>query len=174
MNFLQAPLKSTFDIATSELDPPFAVIDLDAFDHNASDLLRRASGVPLRLASKSLRVRALQDRALAAGFVGTLCFTLPEALWLAENGSDDLVVGYPTVDRKALRALAHDPVAYRDVYLSWLKHRHVVVLDMDRQLTAAESVYVVDAIAGELAPAKDEVEKAMRIVESAGHEDPPS
>ena len=83
------------------------MIDLDAFDHNASDLLRRAHGVPFRLASKSLRVRALQDRALAGGFVGTLCFTLPEALWLAEFGSDDLVVAYPTVDRKALRELAH-------------------------------------------------------------------
>ncbi|WP_245602662.1 amino acid deaminase/aldolase [Solirubrobacter soli] len=113
MNLIQTPFKSTFDIATSELDPPFAVIDLDAFDHNASDLLRRASGVPLRLASKSLRVRALQDRALAAGFAGTLCFTLPEALWLAENGSDDLVVGYPTVDRKALRALAHSDARER-------------------------------------------------------------
>ena len=107
MNLILTPSKSTFDIATSELDPPFAVIVLDAFDHNASDLLRRARGVPLRLASKSLRVRALQDRALAAGFTGTLCFTLPEALWLAENGSDDLVVAYPTVDRKALRELAH-------------------------------------------------------------------
>src|SRR3954471_6786897 len=96
-------------MATSELDPPFALIDLDAFDHNASDLLRRAGGVPLRLASKSLRVRALQERALAAGFAGTLCFTLPEALWLAENGSDDLVVAYPTVDRKALRELARSP-----------------------------------------------------------------
>ena len=107
MNFLQTPSQSTFDIATSELEPPFAVIDLDAFDHNASDLLRRAGGVPLRLASKSLRVRALQARAAAAGFAGTLCFTLPEALWLAENGSDDLVVAYPTVDRKALRELTH-------------------------------------------------------------------
>jgi len=49
------------------LDPPFAVVDLDAFDANLTDLLRRARGVPLRLASKSLRVRALQDRALAGG-----------------------------------------------------------------------------------------------------------
>ena len=95
------------DIATSALDPPFAVVDLDAFDSNAADLLRRARGVPLRLASKSLRVRALQERASAAGFVGTLCFTLPEALWLASNGWDDLVVAYPTVDRGALRELAH-------------------------------------------------------------------
>lgn len=92
--------------ATFGLDAPFAVIDLDAFDANATDLMRRARGVPLRLASKSLRVRTLQARALKAGFEGVLCFTLPEALWLASIGWDDLVVGYPTVDRSALRELA--------------------------------------------------------------------
>jgi len=107
VNFLQSPSQSTLDITTSALDAPFAVVDLDAFEANAADLLRRARGVPLRLASKSLRVRALQERASAAGFVGTLCFTLPEALWLASNGWDDLVVAYPTVDRGALRELAH-------------------------------------------------------------------
>jgi len=109
VNFLQAPLQSRFEIATQSLDPPFAVIDLDAFDANASDLLRRAHGVPLRLASKSVRVRALRDRALAAGFTGTLCFTLPEALWLAGFGATDLVVAYPCVDRTALCHLAHTP-----------------------------------------------------------------
>jgi D-serine deaminase-like pyridoxal phosphate-dependent protein len=91
--------------ATLGLEPPFAAIDLDAFDCNATDLMRRACGVPLRLASKSLRVRALQERAMDAGFRGTLCFTLPEALWLAALGWDDLVVGYPTVNRAALREL---------------------------------------------------------------------
>lgn len=107
MNFLQTALISRFDIATEALDPPFAAVDLDAFEANAADLLRRAHGVPLRLASKSVRVRALQERALAGGFTGTLCFTLPEALWLASSGWDDLVVAYPTVDRGALRELAH-------------------------------------------------------------------
>src|SRR4051794_12391114 len=68
--------------------------------------MRRAAGVPLRLASKSLRVRTLQERALSGGFRGTLCFTLPEALWLAGLGADDLVVAYPTVNRGALRKLA--------------------------------------------------------------------
>src|SRR3954451_10016258 len=101
------------DGATEGLDPPFAVIDLDAFDANCADLLRRAGGVPLRLASKSLRVRTLQDRALARGFRGTLCFTLPEALWLAELGGDDLVVAYPTVDRRALRELVSGPARER-------------------------------------------------------------
>src|SRR5215207_6956582 len=47
------------DAATHALDPPFAVVDLDAFDANARDLLRRAGGKRLRLASKSVRVRAL-------------------------------------------------------------------------------------------------------------------
>jgi D-serine deaminase-like pyridoxal phosphate-dependent protein len=91
--------------ATSALEPPFMVVDLDAFDANAKDLVRRGGGVPLRLASKSLRVRVLEQRALEAGFRGVLCFTLPEALWLASLGWDDLVVGYPTVDRAALRQL---------------------------------------------------------------------
>ncbi|MDA0139195.1 amino acid deaminase/aldolase [Solirubrobacter sp. CPCC 204708] len=95
------------------MDAPFAVIDLDAFDFNAADLKRRARGVPLRLASKSLRVRALQERALNAGFAGVLAFTLPEALWLASHGWDDLVVGYPTVDRAALRELVRGPARER-------------------------------------------------------------
>ena len=71
------------DAATADLDPPFAVVDLDAFDANAADLVRRAGGTPVRLASKSVRCRALVDRALGAGLRGILAFTLPEALWLA-------------------------------------------------------------------------------------------
>lgn len=95
------------DRATAELDPPFAVVDLDALRANARDLLRRAGGRPIRLASKSIRCRPLLERTLSSdpGFRGTLAFTLPEALWLADHGLRDLVVAYPTVDRGALRAL---------------------------------------------------------------------
>jgi len=93
--------------ATAELQAPFAVIDLDALWANAEDLERRAAGKPIRLASKSLRCRALQERVLARdGFRGTLAFTLTEALWLARHGVEDLLVAYPTVDRSALKALA--------------------------------------------------------------------
>src|SRR4051812_18543423 len=99
------------DRATAALEPPFAVVDLDAFDHNAADLLRRAAGTPVRLATKSVRARALLGRALRAGFRGQLCFTLPEALWLAGLGAADLVVAYPTADRTALGALADGPHA---------------------------------------------------------------
>ena len=93
--------------ATAELEAPFALVDLDALWANADDLVRRAGSKPIRLASKSVRCRALQERVLARpGFAGTLAFTLPEALWLAGHDTQDLVVAYPTADRRALVALA--------------------------------------------------------------------
>ena len=85
------------------LPTPVFVVDLDAFDANAADLVRRAGGKPIRVASKSLRVPALIERALAhAGMRGVLAYTLREALWLAGGQhpvSTDVVVGYPTADR---------------------------------------------------------------------------
>jgi D-serine deaminase-like pyridoxal phosphate-dependent protein len=92
--------------ATAGLQAPFALVDLDAMWANAEDLLRRAAPKPIRLASKSLRCRALQERVLALdGFQGTLAFTLPEALWLASHGAENLLVAYPTADTAALREL---------------------------------------------------------------------
>jgi D-serine deaminase-like pyridoxal phosphate-dependent protein len=93
--------------ATASLGAPFAVVDLDAFWRNAADMERRAAGKPIRLASKSVRCRELQRRVLERpGFQGTLAFTLPEALWLAEHGFQDIVVAYPSADSNALGALA--------------------------------------------------------------------
>ncbi|HKT57412.1 MAG TPA: alanine racemase [Microbacterium sp.] len=97
---------------------PIATIDLAALRFNALDMAVRAGGVPIRLASKSVRVREVIDAALALpGFAGILAFTLPEALWLAEHGHDDIVLGYPTADRAAIRRLATDPVAASRVTL---------------------------------------------------------
>src|SRR3954453_15715626 len=107
--------QARLDRATADLDPPFAVVDLDAFDANAADLLRRAGGKPIRVASKSVRSRAILRRVLARpGFPGILAYTLREALWLAGGDdpvSTDVVVGYPTADRAALRRLATDGTA---------------------------------------------------------------
>src|SRR5919204_3271442 len=94
--------------ATAGIEAPFALVDLDAFWSNAEDMLRRAAGKPIRVASKSVRCRRLLEFILARdpGFRGLLNYTLPETLWLAEGGLDDLVVAYPTADRLAIAALA--------------------------------------------------------------------
>ncbi|MGF2948654.1 type III PLP-dependent enzyme domain-containing protein [Microbacterium alcoholitolerans] len=94
--------------ATAHLPAPLAVIERDALRHNAMDLLVRSGGIPIRVATKSVRVRAVLDAVLAIpGYRGILAFTLAEALWLAED-HDDIVLGYPTVDRAGLTALLAD------------------------------------------------------------------
>jgi D-serine deaminase-like pyridoxal phosphate-dependent protein len=105
------------DVATRDLDPPFAVVDLDALRANAADLTRRAAGKPIRVASKSVRCRSILHTVLARpGFEGILAYTLAEALWLADE-FDDVVIAYPTVERAALRQLAADPQAAARVTL---------------------------------------------------------
>lgn len=98
--------------ATAQLTPPYGVLDHDALLANAADLTRRAKGKPIRLASKSVRSRQVMRQVLALpGFSGVLAFTLPEALWLADGDhpiSEDIVVGYPSVDADALARLATD------------------------------------------------------------------
>lgn len=94
--------------AVSGASGPVASIDLDALRFNAMDLVVRSAGVPIRVASKSIRVREVLDATLAIpGFRGILAFTLPEALWLARE-HDDIVLGYPSVDRAALEHLVRD------------------------------------------------------------------
>lgn len=87
---------------------PFAFVDLDAVWSNAADMLRRANGKPIRIASKSVRCLPLLRRLLELdrGFQGVLTFTLAETLWLWEQGVRDLVLGYPTTDSASLTRLA--------------------------------------------------------------------
>ena len=127
------------DDATADLDPPLAVLDLDALDANAADLARRAAGKPIRVASKSVRNRGVLRRVLARpGFAGVLAYTLPEALWLSggeDPVSTDVVVGYPTADRSALRRLAADGAAAARVTL---------MVDSVDQLDLVDSVVPAD------------------------------
>ncbi|RWZ82052.1 alanine racemase [Glutamicibacter sp. HZAU] len=97
---------------------PVALLDLDAFDSNVIALRERAGGVPIRIASKSLRVRKALERALdEPGFRGVLCFTLAEALWLASHGLKDLVVAYPQTDAEAISRWAASEQACEAVTL---------------------------------------------------------
>jgi D-serine deaminase-like pyridoxal phosphate-dependent protein len=92
----------------AEVEAPFAFVDLDAMWANADDMLHRAGDKPIRIASKSVRCRALLERILGRDerFRGLLTFTLPETLWLADQGFDDMVLAYPTADAEALSRLA--------------------------------------------------------------------
>jgi D-serine deaminase-like pyridoxal phosphate-dependent protein len=147
-------LWSRLDAAVAGLpDPPptpIAVVDLDAFDANADDLVRRAGGKPVRVASKSLRVPALLERALAHdGFSGVLGYTLAEALWLHETGiSDDIVVAYPTVDVASLHRLTSSPSAAAAITLMVDDPAHLEVVDSTRSSRAVPVRVALDVDAG--------------------------
>ncbi|MFE4602754.1 amino acid deaminase/aldolase [Kitasatospora indigofera] len=101
--------RARYDRATAHLDAPVAIVDLAAFDANADDLVRRAAGKPVRVASKSVRCRALLERVLARdGFAGVMSFTLEESLWLARAGFDDILLAYPSADRAGYAELTAD------------------------------------------------------------------
>ncbi|OKK15271.1 alanine racemase [Streptomyces sp. CB00455] len=105
-----AAARARYDRATGHLDAPLALVDLDAFDANADDLVRRAAGKPVRVASKSVRCRALLERVLARpGFAGIMSYTLAESLWLARSGFQDVLLAYPSADRAGFAELAGDP-----------------------------------------------------------------
>ena len=132
------------------LPTPVFVVDLDAFDANADDLVRRAHGKPIRVASKSLRVPALIERALAHdGMSGVLAYSLREALWLHDQGiSDDVVVAYPTVDRAALAELVASPSAAAAITLMVDDVAHLDVVDSVRFSPVVPVRIAIDVDAG--------------------------
>jgi D-serine deaminase-like pyridoxal phosphate-dependent protein len=123
-----------YEAIFAEVGAPFAFVDLDALWANAGEMLARALGKPVRVASKSLRCRALLERLLGdEGFEGLMTFTLPETLWLAERGFENLLLAYPTADTGALGELALRSVANPE-------SAPIVMVDCVAQLDAIESV----------------------------------
>ncbi len=95
--------------ATSAAGAPLAIIDEPALWANADDLTQRAGGVPIRVASKSVRVRSIVERTVArAGFAGVMSYSLEESVWLADLGVDDLLLAYPTASASGVTALVAD------------------------------------------------------------------
>jgi D-serine deaminase-like pyridoxal phosphate-dependent protein len=124
----------------AEVEAPFAFVDLDAMWANADALLERAGRKSIRVATKSIRCRALIEEILGrdARFAGLMTYTLPETLWLAEHGHEDLLLAYPTADHGALRELAlrsaGDP-----------GRAPVIMIDCVAHLEAIEAVLGADA-----------------------------
>jgi D-serine deaminase-like pyridoxal phosphate-dependent protein len=87
---------------------PFAYVDLDLLDANMRMVRARANGKRIRVASKSVRSVAILRRILDADaqFQGLMCFTAREAAFLAHQGFDDLLIGYPTIHEDDLAEVA--------------------------------------------------------------------
>ncbi|HET8840101.1 MAG TPA: amino acid deaminase/aldolase [Ktedonobacteraceae bacterium] len=87
---------------------PFAYLDLDLFEENIRSIAGATGGKSIRVASKSLRCVAALRRVLEADscFQGIMCFTAREAVYLAQQGFTDLLIGYPTWNDKDIAQVA--------------------------------------------------------------------
>jgi|GEM_PF-6484428 len=89
---------------------PLAFVDLDAFDANIAYVAatQKTSGKTVRVASKSIRSIDLLRRVFDIGgpaYQGILAFTVEEAAFLVENGFDDIIVAYPSVQPSDLELM---------------------------------------------------------------------
>lgn len=129
------PTHAEYEAVFDEVEAPFAFVDFNAMWANAEQMLGRAGEKPIRVASKSLRCRALLERILARDerFRGLMTFTLAETLWLAEQGFEDLLLAYPTADTGGLGELALRSAANRG-------GAPIVMVDCTAHLDAIEAV----------------------------------
>ncbi len=125
-----APLSST---------GPLGVLNLDALRTNVAALRERACGLPIRVASKSIRcVEALRWVLDQDGYRGVLGFSAAEAISLVRAGFRDVVVAYPSVDRFALQTLLQDAQLLQEITLMVDSTAHLDLLaSLQRETTQA-------------------------------------
>lgn len=98
---------------------PFAFVDLDKFDQNIATILKRSANKKIRIASKSVRCIQLLKRILAADtqYQGIMAYTVEEAIFLMQEGFDDILVAYPCVDKEQIMQLKSYLSQGKSIYL---------------------------------------------------------
>ncbi|MES2799732.1 MAG: alanine racemase [Bacteroidota bacterium] len=86
---------------------PFAFIDLDALKSNITTIDARARGKKVRIATKSIRSRWVLEyiKENLESYFGLMTFSPEEALWLAQEGFDNILMGYPTLEEGLIRQI---------------------------------------------------------------------
>lgn len=85
---------------------PSAWLDMDALDHNITLVNQKTKSVQLRLATKSIRsidvLHYIKDK--SPNFIGLMSYAADESVYLLENGFDNILCAYPTLDMASVAA----------------------------------------------------------------------
>ncbi|MES2593521.1 MAG: amino acid deaminase/aldolase [Bacteroidota bacterium] len=89
---------------------PFAYVDMDLFNKNTEEIIKRTGNKKIRIASKSIRCLDLIKKVLASNpiFQGVMCYHPLEAVYLSENGLDDLLIAYPIFSEQHIKAICKE------------------------------------------------------------------
>ncbi len=113
---------------SNKISTPCAFIELEKFDLNAKKMadLVRSSQLKIRIATKSIRVPKLIQRALDSDLVycGLMTFSAQETAFLSDLGFDDMLLAYPTLIESDLLALkrVHESGKKISVVIDDLRH----------------------------------------------------
>lgn len=119
-----------------QLSLPALLLDLDAFDDNCKQIASKANGKKIRIATKSIRSVGVLHRILESDstFQGLMCYSSKEAVFLADKGFDDILIGYPCIDKESLKEIS-----------SRTAEGHIITCMVD----AIEHIELLEAIAAE-------------------------
>ena len=96
-----------FERAFATLERPFAWLDLDALDENIVTVQQACEQKKIRIATKSVRsvevLRYLKQH--LENTQGWMTYTAAETVFLLEQHFDDVLIGYPVMEEKAVRHL---------------------------------------------------------------------
>lgn len=94
MDFAQLPAPSKVS----------AWLDMDALDHNIELVNQKTQAVKLRIATKSIRsidvLRYIQKK--TPHFIGLMSYSADESVYLLQNGFDNILCAYPTLDAQSV------------------------------------------------------------------------
>lgn len=110
---------------------PALLLDLQAFDNNCEQIAHKANGKKIRIATKSIRSVDVLQRILHSNetYQGLMCFSPREAVFLADKGFDDILLGYPCSDEEALKEIATLTVKGKTIFCMVDAQEHIDLLE---------------------------------------------
>ena len=111
---------------------PSLFVDLKSLEHNCLYAKKNSKGLKIRIATKSLRslnlINKIKDY-LGEQFIGLMAYDLREAIWLVENGYDNVLMGYPLFDLEALKQINKNKRLKESITLMIDSKDHLRALD---------------------------------------------
>ncbi|HNE50420.1 MAG TPA: amino acid deaminase/aldolase [Chitinophagales bacterium] len=145
---MKNPTYSDYNSLFKNLQLPLAYCNLDLLDKNCADIAQRASksNKTLRIASKSLRCVAVIKHILQSNSIykGIMCFTGNEALFLSEQGLDDLLLGYPIVNKTEIEKICQVTKAGKKIVLMIDSETHLQLINEIAQQVGVQQPVCID------------------------------
>lgn len=120
---------------------PLCYCNLDLLNENIDQIAKRAEGKnkTIRVATKSVRNTYILQHILQSNpiYQGLMCYTGNEALWLIQKGFDDLLLGYPIVNKTEIREICKQTKNGKKIILMVDSDEHLQLIN---SIAAEENV----------------------------------